>query len=125
KGSRVLPIFTVTAALINVFLNYILIIRYGMIGVAIATLITKTVLVLALSRVYRKFVPIDYPDAIMILLPLIYVGVAMISFYNFSENELIYKIMIYLLVLFLTSLFFGKEIRVIKLKANRLYGRQK
>ncbi|PXX27825.1 lipopolysaccharide biosynthesis protein [Arenibacter sp. ARW7G5Y1] len=125
KGSRVLPIFTVSAAVINITLNYILIVRYGMIGVAIATLITKVLLILALSRIYKKYVLINYPNAIMILLPIVYFGIAMISFYKFGNNELIYKIIIYILVLFLTSLFFGKEIRVIKLKAARLYGQKK
>ena len=125
KGSRVLPIFTVSAAVINITLNYILIVRYGMIGVAIATLITKVLLILALSRIYKKYVLINYPNAIMILLPIVYFGISMISFYKFGNNELIYKIIIYILVLFLTSLFFGKEIRVIKLKAARLYGQKK
>jgi O-antigen/teichoic acid export membrane protein len=125
KGSRVLPMFTVSAALINILLNFVLIGRYGMVGAAIATLITKGILILALSKVYKRFVPVNYPNKIMLLIPLIYFGISMVSFYSFRANDFFIKIGIYIITLFLTGLFLNREIKVVKTYLNKLNNRKK
>ena len=69
KGSSVLPIYTIMAAIINIGLNFILIMKFKIIGAAIASFLTEFMLVMALSMVYKKFVKINYPHLIMIWAP--------------------------------------------------------
>jgi O-antigen/teichoic acid export membrane protein len=115
KGNRVLPIVTIFSAILNASLNFIMIPKYGIIGAAVATLISKLVLVISLSFIYNKFLAIKYHSKEMILIPLIYFVISLITFMSFEmDNELLLKICIYLLVLFLTFLFYKKEIIAIK-----------
>ncbi|APZ45331.1 hypothetical protein BW723_03010 [Polaribacter reichenbachii] len=110
KGSRVLPFFTIFSAIVNIILNYFLIKEYGFLGAAIATLITKFVLVTSLSRVYKKFVKIDYSSIIMLLVPWLYFIISLIVFYDFETSEIMVKILIYSLVLIVTFFYLKKDI---------------
>ncbi len=115
KGNRVLPILTILAAVLNLILNFIMIPKYGIIGAAIATLISKFILVLSLGFIYNRFLDIKYHSKEMILIPLIYFSISLINFISFEMyNGLLFKICIYLLVLVLTILFYNKEIMSIK-----------
>tara|TARA_R110001583_G_scaffold82491_1_gene218770 strand:- start:7022 stop:8467 length:1446 start_codon:yes stop_codon:yes gene_type:complete len=107
KGSRTLPMFTITSAFLNVLLNYFLIKNYGMVGAASATLISKVFLVLGLSFYYKKFVNINYNVFLMIFLPMVFFGVSCVVYILPSDFEYLFgiKTIIYLLSIFITGYF--------------------
>lgn len=110
RGSRVLPLFTISAAAINITLNYLFIGEFGFVGAAVATLITKFVLVLSLSGVYSKFVDIDYSHVIMLFIPWLYFMTSLIIFYDFESKGLLIRIGVYCLVLIATYLYLSRDI---------------
>ena len=114
KGSRVLPLFTISAAVINIVLNYFLVVEYGMVGASVATLVTKFVLVLGLSRVHRKFVNIEYPLFLMILVPLMFFIISLSVFYFTSFEDILIRILLFSTTLILTFLYVRKELKIIK-----------
>lgn len=110
KGSRVLPFFTISSALVNIILNYVLIKEYGFLGAAIATLVTKFVLVISLSRVYVKFVKVDYSNITMLFIPWLYFTISLFVFFDLESNEIITKILIYSLTLIATYIYLKKDL---------------
>lgn len=111
KGSRTLPVFTISAALVNILLNYFLIEKYGIMGAASATLLAKLFLVLGLSFRYRKFVNIPYNNQFMILLPMLFFGISCTVYVEFpTRYELAIKIILYLLVTLIAAFFSRNKI---------------
>ena len=113
KGSRVLPVFTISAALVNMVFNYFLIKKYGIVGASIATLVAKFLLVLALRSIYKKFVNIDYSNKFFLFIPWLYFIPSMLVFYEFT-NILYFKIILFFIALVITYYFLNHEIRLIK-----------
>lgn len=113
RGNRVIPIFTVLAAIINIILNITLIPIYGIIGAAIATLISKFLLSISLSFLYNRFVKVKYPVLYMIIVPLGFYFLSLFSYVSYFEvyQFLSLKIMIFVFVLFLCFLHFKKKIQ--------------
>ena len=70
KRMKVISVVTVTSALVNVALNYVLILRIGMYGAAIATLLSR-IFQFAAHYLYSRFLlgKADYPFKIMFWLP--------------------------------------------------------
>lgn len=110
KGNRVLPLFTISSAILNSILNYFLIKQYGFLGAAVATLITKFILVISLSRVYKNFVKIDYSNIIMLFIPWIYFILSLLVFLDFESDEIVFKIIIYSLTLVATYIYLKKDL---------------
>lgn len=97
RGNRIIPISTISAAVINILLNIYLIPLYGINGAAISTLITKVVLVISLKFFYRKYLKLKYPELFLICTPLIFFSVSLLSFFN--PFNLVIKLFIYLFIL--------------------------
>lgn len=112
RGNRMLPLFTISAAILNIVLNLVLIPKYGIIGGALATLISKFILVISLSFVYNKFLNIKYEKLSMIFIPLIYLVISLISYYPFNfYNGLFIKIATFIIIIMVTIWLFKKAIR--------------
>ena len=110
KGNRILPILTIFAALINVGLNLLLIPKYGILGAAVATLIAKIVLVITLSFVYKSFLDVGYSNVKMIVIPLIFFSISLISFLNIPDsNELVIKIVVFIFLIIITGYILRKQ----------------
>ncbi|RKN82767.1 lipopolysaccharide biosynthesis protein [Ulvibacterium marinum] len=115
NGSRVLPLFTISAAILNMILNYFLIIKYGMVGASGATLITKLILVLGLSRAYKKFVSIAYSTVILIVVPALFFLISLAVFYFTNFDNILVRILIFLVILLLTLWHARKELKIIRI----------
>ncbi|WP_299244519.1 oligosaccharide flippase family protein [uncultured Aquimarina sp.] len=115
RGNRIIPIFTILAAILNVILNIIFIPQYGILGAAIATLISKFLLSISLSFFYNRFVEIQYPVRYMIFIPLAFYIVSLISYISYLETYhfLSIKIIIFVAVLVLCFLHFKKKIKTL------------
>ena len=103
KGNRIIPLVTILTALTNIGLNYIFIPLYGIVGAALATLISKFILALSLSFVYKKFVNIEYPLIFLLLTPITFLSISLISFIE-MENALYFFMIKSLFVLFVVEL---------------------
>ncbi|WP_421808355.1 oligosaccharide flippase family protein [Flagellimonas sp.] len=106
KGSRSLPIYTILSALINVFLNFVLIRTYGFLGAALATLIAKVFLALILMFSYKKFVDIAYNLKQLLLVPLIFLMLSAIAY--IPNIDLFLKAALFFIVI-LTQGFFNRK----------------
>jgi O-antigen/teichoic acid export membrane protein len=84
KGSRVLPIYTISAALFNSGLNIVLINKYGILGAALATLITKFLLSFALSINYQKYVNVNYSKGFLFGIPSAFFILSFWVYYSYS-----------------------------------------
>lgn len=113
KGSRVLPVFTISAAFVNMVFNYFLIKKYGIVGASIATLVAKFLLVLALRSIYKRFVNIDYSNKVFLFIPWLYFIPSMLVFYDFT-NIIYFKIILFFIALVITYYFLNHEISIIK-----------
>ncbi len=111
KGSRTLPIFTIFSALLNVFLNYLLIARFGIIGAGIATLFSKYALVIGLNFAYKKFIDLRYSDSFMLLAPWPFFAVSIILNFAFNAAEMfLMKLLAYIISLAIGYLIMRKSI---------------
>lgn len=100
RGNRLIPVFTVLSAAINIVLNLFLIPVWGIIGASIATLISKFLLSLSLKFFYNRFLKIKFPELFLLSIPIIFFGISLISFYtNSLENEFSLKILLFLFVI--------------------------
>lgn len=83
KKTKYLPLVMGTGAMVNLGLNYLLIPSYGMMGAAVATVISYLVLPIGSYFVSRRFYPIKYEwgrvGKIFIAAALVYVGNLFIS----------------------------------------------
>ncbi|SEK77444.1 Membrane protein involved in the export of O-antigen and teichoic acid [Aquimarina amphilecti] len=122
RGNRIIPVFTILAAAINIVLNITLIPRYGIFGAAVATLISKFLLSVSLSFFYNKFVQIKYPVLYMVLMPLGFYIVSLLSYMPYFDvyHFLSLKIIIFVVVLFLCFLHFKKRIKTL-FKQKRIF----
>lgn len=122
KGNRIITIVSVTAALINILLNILLIPQYGLIGAAYATLISKFLLCLSLSFYYNRFVEINYSVLYMIFLPALFYFISLISYIGLFGNLvfLIVKVTLFALIVFLCLYFYRKNI-IKLLKEKKLF----
>ncbi|MFH4963796.1 oligosaccharide flippase family protein [Gaetbulibacter sp. M235] len=112
RGNRLLPFFTISAATLNIALNLFLIPKYGIIGAALATLISKFILVISLSFVYNKFLKIKYEKLSMIFIPLICLVISLISYYPFKfYNGLIIKTIVFIIILSVSSWFLKRDLK--------------
>lgn len=93
RGNRIIPISTITAAIINIVLNIYLIPIYGINGAAISTLITKFMLSLSLKFFYRRYLKLKYPEFFLIFIPLMFLTVSLLSFYE--EMGLVKKALLF------------------------------
>ncbi|WP_405208868.1 lipopolysaccharide biosynthesis protein [Aquimarina sp. LLG6339-5] len=115
RGNRIIPVFTILAAVINIILNIILIPRHGIFGAAVATLIGKFLLSVSLSFFYNRFVEIQYPVLYMIFIPLGFYALSLVSYISYAEiyHFLSIKIIIFVVVLVFCFLFFKKKIKTL------------
>ncbi len=119
KGNRVLPFFTISSAALNIILNLVLIPKHGIIGAALATLISKFILVISLSFVYNKFLNIKYEKLSMIFIPLIYLIISLISYYPFKFYDgLFIKIAAFIISFSVSAWFLKKDLKRLKKQVN-------
>jgi O-antigen/teichoic acid export membrane protein len=117
RGNRLIPFSTVSAALINILLNVFLIPIWGIIGASIATLVSKFLLSLSLKFYYNKFIKIKLPELFLLLIPILFFGISLISFYTDSlEHEFLVKVTLFLFINFVLFLSFKNKISNISFK---------
>lgn len=109
RGNRIIPISTISAAILNIILNLYLIPKYGINGAAIATLITKIALTVSLKFVYRKYLKLKYPELFLLLTPLVFFNISLLSFFN--EFSLVSKILVYLVLLSIVAFLLRRDIK--------------
>lgn len=106
RGSKVLPIYTISAAGLNGILNYYLISEYGIIGAAYATLITKILLSYSLSINYHKYLDVQYNKKFMFIVPFVFFG---LSFLTYEIESIWIKIEIFIVILLISLLLVKKN----------------
>lgn len=122
KGSRTLPLFTISAAVLNILLNLALIDIFGLIGAAISLLLTRFLLTLALSQTYKRFLSIKYESKTMILVPLLLFLLSLVVFIEISFiMALVLKMCLYLGVLYIG--FYTHRHEIIKITNDIFYRR--
>ncbi len=111
--TKYIPYITGAGALVNVMFNYVLIPTWGIMGAAYATLASYIVMAGGLYFVSQKFYPNKYENKkiILIFVSLLLVG---IPYYLFAQGNILFKFI--LLILFLSTLYIFKLIRVAELK---------
>lgn len=120
KGNRIIPFVTISTALINIFLNILAIPRFGIIGAAGTILISKIILAVSLSFVYKKFININYSSIFLLIIPLLLFFISLITYLPI-ENEIqffIVKCFILLLTAIACCIFVRKDINSIFKKQN-------
>lgn len=112
RGNRIVPIATVSAALLNITLNFVLIPIYGIIGAALATLISKALLALSLTFLYNKYIDLRYPIKFMLFIPLLFFAISLISYGFFLESyQLPLKITLFGALLISLILYSRKDLK--------------
>ena len=111
KAVKYVPLYSLCCSLINIGLNYVLIPRYGMIGSAIATMISMFVLSLTTCIGSKQFIDVGFKYKRMISLILLPFLMSLFVFINLNLNfwvVLIIKI-IYVLVCILILLLVNRK----------------
>ncbi|MFX0132862.1 MAG: lipopolysaccharide biosynthesis protein [Candidatus Hodarchaeota archaeon] len=118
--TKILAYTTIFSAFLNIGLNFILIPKYGMLGAAIATLISFVVLYFMTYISAQRLFPISYDNLRLLKIFLLGIGLYFISTlttnFNFSLG-ILFKI--FLLIIFPFILYFVKfyeEIEIITIK---------
>ncbi|TXE12997.1 oligosaccharide flippase family protein [Seonamhaeicola algicola] len=114
RGNRIIPIATISAAVLNIVLNVTLIPMYGINGAAISTLMTKIALAISLKFFYTRYLKINYPDLFLLLVPFVFFIISLFSFYQIANFWI--KLLLYLaIVLIIYIVMKNKVTTVIKL----------
>ena len=111
KAVKYVPLYSLFCALINIGLNYALIPRYGMIGSALATMISMFVLSLSTYMGSKRFIDVGFKYKRMISLILLPFLMSLFVFIDFNLNfwvVLIIKI-IYVLICILILLLVNRK----------------
>ncbi|MDO7137097.1 lipopolysaccharide biosynthesis protein [Algibacter lectus] len=108
RGNRIIPISTISAAILNIVLNITLIPKFGIIGAAVSTLVTKMILSLSLKFFYRKYLDIKYPELFLLLIPLLFFCISLLSFFDVFGLDI--KVLIYIIILILAIFPFKSKI---------------
>ena len=93
---------------------YFLINKYGIIGAAVATLITKFVLVFSLSKTYKRFVNINYANNLMLYLPGFFFVLSLLVFYEFGNIFTLIKITVFMIILIISFFYFKKDLDLVR-----------
>ncbi|RKR14774.1 O-antigen/teichoic acid export membrane protein [Maribacter vaceletii] len=99
NGNRIIPLLTISTAIINITLNYFFTIKYGIMGTAVSTLISKMILAVLVSLVYKKFMKINFYVKLMMIYAFSFFILSLLIFVNFEWNQFLIKLAIYLLLI--------------------------
>ena len=112
KGNRIIPIATISTAIFNVVLNFSLIPLFGILGAAIATLLSKLFLSVSLSFLYKKFVPIRYHLKFLLFFPTLFFLISMVSYIpNFDNYIFLIKLIIYSTTIVIAIFYFRRDLK--------------
>lgn len=99
KGTRILPIVTVSAAIINVIGNYFLIPKYGLMGAAFSSLLARFITLCLIIPIANKLLPIGYNLRRIIYITIICLIIASLQYINLGfEFSLIFRILSFSMV---------------------------
>jgi O-antigen/teichoic acid export membrane protein len=76
--TKIVAVASVSGAIINVGLNYLLIKEYGLIGAAIAALLAQTIITVIIALIGRRYDPVEWDYRHMSLIPIICLTVVML-----------------------------------------------
>ena len=100
RGNRIVPVATVSVALLNITLNFVMIPIFGIFGAALATLLSKTILVVSMSFFYNRFVDLTYPIKYMLFVPALFFLISLISYSSFlGSHQILFKVILFALIL--------------------------
>jgi O-antigen/teichoic acid export membrane protein len=99
------PFITGAGAILNIAANFLLIPILGMIGAALATLLSYLVMAAGLYFVTQKFYRIEYEISKIFKIFLIIFLVGSVYYYLLFNNELLLIYKIFLLIFFIASMF--------------------
>ncbi|PRX56933.1 lipopolysaccharide biosynthesis protein [Flagellimonas meridianipacifica] len=112
RGNRIIPVATILSALLNILLNLVFIPLYDILGAALATFLSKLFLTIFLSFVHNKYLNVGYPIRYMLLAPLGFFTISLLSYsWEFSLPFLLFKALIFILVLSVSYSVFKSDIR--------------
>src|SRR5690606_2615851 len=121
RGNRIIPFITISTAILNIALNYFFIPLYGIIGAGISIFISKVILSISISFIYKGFVNINYPITFMFLVPSLFFIISLGVFLPGIEFATFFmlKMILYLAILLVSIFAFRKETLIIisKLKS--------
>lgn len=119
RGNKIIPIITISTAILNIVFNIILIPKFGIIGASIATFISKFILGSSLSFFYNKFEDIEYPVRYMIFLPLFFFSISLLNYFSFLNqvNFFFFKVFTFLVIILLV--FYLNKKYIIKMLGSK------
>jgi len=117
KKTKVLPIFTFTAAIVNIGLNFWWIPEYGMIGAAYATLVSYIIQFLLVYKYSIKIYTISYEYKKMGIVLIIFIMIYLLNMFFYFENFAIsIPFKFGLLCVFILGLIITKVIKIEEIK---------
>lgn len=113
KSTRYVPLCTLFSAALNIGLNVLLIPRYGIMGSAVATLISLIFSSVVVFLVSNRVEPIGFRPLVMYFYPVVFFGIALFAFSDSWFSPIVFfilKLALASLILGILSLIKKKEI---------------
>lgn len=124
EKTKYFPYVTITGALVNIGVNFLLIPQYGYIGAALATLASYMVMALFLFYFSQKFYRIDYEYGKVGALLLMITVTGSFYYYLMANGEVVLTTKLIIAGVFLIFIFLFKIVKIseVKLLANNILG---
>jgi O-antigen/teichoic acid export membrane protein len=117
EKTKYLPFVTGLGAAVNIVVNYVLIPVYGIMGAALATLISYFVLTIGLFFVSQKFYKINYEYSVIFRIFFACIILGSIYYYLYTNDQVNFFIKLIFLVGFLVMLYLFRVIKISELKS--------
>ena len=120
KKTKYAPLIVSCGAVLNILFNALLVPRYGMMGAAIATVISSACMVAITIKINQKVYPVSYEYRRIGHLSILFFAVVALSYIVHIESFLliipakISFLLMFILLLFLTKFFTAQELSLIK-----------
>jgi O-antigen/teichoic acid export membrane protein len=111
RKSRLVPLATVVAAVINVLLNFILIPQYGSYGAVLATAVSFTTMSAIIYRMAAKHYPLDVGIKFLFLVFLVPMAYFAMSFYLDGEVDTAARLIIKTVLTLIAGIFLYGRIK--------------
>ncbi len=117
EKTKYLPFVTGLGAAVNIVVNYVLIPVYGIMGAALATLISYFVLTIGLFFVSQKFYKINYEYSVIFRIFFACIILGSIYYYLYTNDQVNFFIKLIFLVGFLVMLYLFRVFKTSELKS--------
>ena len=120
KKTKYAPIIVLCGAVLNIFLNALLVPKYGMIGAALGTLFSALAMLFISYKINQKYYPLSYEFNRILQLFLLFTPIVVINHFLHIESFLLAMVikgnlmLIFIFSLFLTKFFNEEELSFIR-----------